>query len=338
MYMRVVQRVKEDVNEVLPDFDRKHRLGYRHFSSPENKTNPFFAAMLIASRETGVDLSTSIAVAFAKSPMVMALEAYTVNQYSKGKFTLGLGSQIKPHIERRFDMPWSGKPARQMREYIHALNAIWDAFESGEKLDFQGETYRHTLLTYDFVPFKHGFGRPRLMLGAVGPRMTEVAVDLTAGLMTHSFVSEKSLREINLGPIEERLRKVGKKRSEFEIMLPLFIVTGSNEEEYKTNIAYHRHRIGFYASTPDYKSTLELHGWGDVQEEARALTRQGRWDELGEPITDEMLDTFTVMGEPSEIAPKIKARFGDFIDTIRSDLQLQNEETQYEIIRAIESP
>lgn len=336
--MKVVQRVKEDVNDVLADFRRKHALGYTSFSSPENKTNPFFAAMLIAAEDKGVDLSTSIAVAFAKTPMVMALEAYTVNQFSKGRFTLGLGSQIKPHIERRFSMPWSGKPARQMREYINALNAIWDAFEGSGKVNFQGETYKHTLLTYDFVPFNHGFGRPRLMLGAVGPRMTEVAVDLTSGLMTHSFVSEKSLREINLKAIEERLHKIGKPRDQFEIMLPLFIVTGSNEEEYRRNIDYHRHRIGFYASTPDYRMILELHGWGDVQDEARKLTREGRWDELGAPITDEMLDTFTVMGEPKDIAPKVRARFGNFIDTIRSDLLLQDEEVQYDILRAIEAP
>jgi probable F420-dependent oxidoreductase len=248
-----------------------------------------------------------------------------------------LGSQIKPHVVRRFGMPWTDKPATQMREYLQALHAIWDAFESGGPLNFEGKTYRHNLISPEFTPYLAGFGRPKIMLAAVGPKMTNVAVDLTSGLLTHSFVSEKSLREINKAAVDIRLQKNNKPRSQFEIQLPLFIVTGSTEEEFRRNIAWHRHRIGFYSSTPAYKDVLDLHGWGDVQMETRNLTRAGRWGELGEPISDEMLDTYTVMGEPREIAPKIEQRFADFIDTIQSNLELQDEEIQYEIIREIEA-
>jgi probable F420-dependent oxidoreductase len=335
--MKVIQRLKNDLSEVLPDFNRKVALGYRAFFGYENKASSFFAPLMCATQGRDVDLYTAITVAFARTPMVTAVESYAVNQYCRGRFTLGLGSQIKPHVTRRFGMPWSDKPATQMREYIRALHAIWDAFETGGPLDFQGETYRHTLIAPEFVPYVQGHGRPRVMLGAVGPGMTNVAVDETSGVITHSFVTEKSLREINLKTIETRLKEKGRPRSDFTIHLPLFIATGSTEEEFRRNVEWHRHRIGFYSSTPAYKHVLDLHGWGEVHDETRRMTREGRWDELGAPISDEMVDTFTVMGEPAEIAPRIKRRFGDFVDGIQCNLELADEEVQHGIVKAIEA-
>lgn len=341
--MRVIQRLRSNhsgnLENVLPDFLRKKKLGYRSFFGFENKANPFFAPLICAAHtpEKDVDFATAIAVAFAKTPYLMALEAYSFNQYCHGRFSLGLGSQVRAHILRRFGMPWTDKPASQMREYVRALHAIWDAFESGKPLDFQGETYKHTLMTPEFTPYIGGFGRPRVLVGAVGPGMTNVAVDVSDGLMTHSFVTEKSLREVNYAAILQRLAFNGKPRSAFEIQVPLFIVTGSDEEEYRRNMAWHRHRIGFYASTPAYRIQLDLHGWGDVHAETRKMTKEGRWDDLWKPITDEMLDTFTVLGEPKDIAPKIKKRFGDFVDTIQLNLELKDEEIQYGIVRDIEA-
>jgi len=341
--LRVIQRLRSNhsgnLENVLPDFLRKKKLGYRSFFGFENKANPFFAPLICAAHtpEKDVDFATAIAVAFAKTPYLMALEAYSFNQYCHGRFSLGLGSQVRAHILRRFGMPWTDKPASQMREYVRALHAIWDAFESGKPLDFQGETYKHTLMTPEFTPYIGGFGRPRVLVGAVGPGMTNVAVDVSDGLMTHSFVTEKSLREVNYAAILQRLAFNGKPRSAFEIQVPLFIVTGSDEEEYRRNMAWHRHRIGFYASTPAYRIQLDLHGWGDVHAETRKMTKEGRWDDLWKPITDEMLDTFTVLGEPKDIAPKIKKRFGDFVDTIQLNLELKDEEIQYGIVRDIEA-
>jgi len=334
--MKVLQSLRSNLSEVLPDFNQKVAMGYTGFFGIENKTNALFAPLICATQDKNVDLATSVAIAFAKTPMVMAAEAYSLNQYCKGRFALGLGSQVKAHITRRFSMPWTDKPARQMREYINALHAIWDCYEQGGPLNFLGETYKHTLMAQEFVPYLEGFGRPRILLGAVGPRMTELAVDLASGLITHSFMTEKSFREVNLKTIEARLQKNNKPRSEFEIHLPLLIATGSDEDEYKKNIELRRQRIGFYSSTPAYRSVLDAHGWGEVQAETQKLAKAGRWNEMGLPITDAMLDTFAVVGEPKEIAPKIKQRFGDFIDTIQSSLELKNEETQYEIIKAIE--
>jgi probable F420-dependent oxidoreductase len=336
--MRVIQRLRDNLSEVISDFQDKRARGYQAFSGVENKTSPFFQVLLCAAHDRSCDFFTSIAVAFARSPMLLAIEAYSVNQFCQGHFSLGIASQIKPHIVRRFGMPWTDAPATQMREYIAALNAIWDAFESGAPLNFVGDTYRHTLLTPEFIPFSEGFGRPRLLIGAVGPGMTRVAAELTDGMITHSFVSEKSLRELNLTVIEAALKAKNRPRSSFELIYPIFITTGTNAEEYRRNAAHHRNRIGFYASTPAYKSQLELHGWGDLHAEVRRLIKQGRWQELGDPVTNEMLDTFTVMGEPHEIAPKIKRRFGDFVDTVRCELDLEDPQVQYEIIRAIESP
>jgi probable F420-dependent oxidoreductase len=341
--VKVIQRLRSNhtgnLAEVLPDFQRKRKLGYQSFFGFENKTDPFFAPLICAANtpDKDVNFATAIAVAFAKTPYVMAMQAYSLNQYCHGRFSLGLGSQIRPHIQRRYGMPWSDKPATQMREYVNALHAIWDAFETGKPLDFQGETYQHTLLSPEFTPWIGGFGRPRVLVGAVGPGMTNIAVDVADGLMTHSFVSEKSLREINYAAILERLAKNGKPRAAFDLQLPVFIATGSSEEEYRRNVAWHRHRLGFYASTPAYKIQLDLFGWGDIHAETRKMTKEGRWDDLWQPITDEMLDTFTVMGEPKDIAPKIKQRFGDFIDTIQSNLELEDEEVQYQIIKEIEA-
>jgi probable F420-dependent oxidoreductase len=335
--MRVIQRVKDNLRDIAPDFLRKRALGYRAFSGVENKTSPFFQVLLCAAHDRSCDFSSSIAVAFAKTPMVLALESYSVNQYCQGRFRLGIGSQIRPHIVRRFSMPWTDKPATQMREYIAALHAIWDAFENGSPLNFVGTTYQHTLISPEFIPFSDGYGRPKVLLGAVGPGMTRVAAELADGMITHSFVSEKSLRQVNLKIIETVLREQNKPRSQFDLIYPIFIVTGTNEDEFKRNIAHHRDRIGFYASTPAYKIQLDVHGWGDLHTETRRLTKEGRWSELGDTISDEMLDTFAVVGEPHEIAPKIKKRFGDFVDTIRCDLELADQEAQYEIVKSIES-
>jgi probable F420-dependent oxidoreductase len=341
--MKVLQRLRSNhsgnLENVLPDFQRKYARGYRSFFGFENKSNPFFAPLICAANNPArdVDWATAIAVAFGKSPYLMALEAYSFNHFVHGRFSLGLGSQIRPHILRRYGMPWTDKPAPQMREYVQALHAIWDCFENGKPLKFEGQTYKHTLMSPEFTAFVGGFGRPRVLLGAVGPGMTNVAVDVADGLMTHSFVSEKALRDINYVAILERLKKNNKPRSSFEIQLPLFIATGSTEEEYQKNVAWHRHRLGFYASTPAYKIQLDIFGWGDIHNETRAMTKEGRWDDLWRPITAEMLDTFVVMGEPRDIAPKIKKRFGDFIDTIQSNLELQDEEVQYRIIKDIEA-
>lgn len=335
--MNVTQRLKNPLDQVIPDFNTKVALGYKAFFGFENKSNPFFSVLMCATQNRDIALSTSIAVAFSKTPMVMALESYSLNQYCKGNFTLGLGSQVRAHITRRFGMPWTDKPATQMREYINALHSIWDSFENGGPLKFEGETYQHTLISPEFIPYIEGYGRPKIHLGAVGPGMTKVAADLTDGLITHSFVSEKTLREITNKNINDHLKAQNKSRAAFELILPAFIVTGSNEEEYQRNIAWHRHRIGFYATTPAYKVQLDMHGWGDIHAEVRKMTRENRWDDLWQPITDEMIDTYAIVGEPHEIAPKIKHRFGDFVDTIQCNLELEDEEVQYNIVKAIEA-
>lgn len=335
--MKVIQRLKDDITQVVPDFQQKRALGYKAFSGVENQTNACFPIVMCSTLDKDVDYSTSISVAFAKSPMVQALEAYSLNQYCNGRFSLGIASQIKPHIVRRFNMPWTGAPATQMREYIRAMHAIWDSFENGGKLDFQGELYKFNLMTPEFIVENKGFGRPRLLLGAVGPAMTRVAGELTEGCITHSFVSEQSLRTVTYDNILTGLKRAGKKRSDFDLIVPLFINTGTNEEEYKESIAHHKYRIGFYASTPAYKLQLDEFGWGDLCDEARALTKQGRWSELGDLVTDEMLHTFTVTGEPHEIAPIIEKRFSDFVDTIRVELDMADQEMQYEMVKAIEA-
>ncbi|MFT5047614.1 MAG: putative F420-dependent oxidoreductase, partial [Porticoccaceae bacterium] len=259
------------------------------------------------------ELITSIAVAFARTPMVLANIGHDLNQYSKGRFVLGLGSQIKPHITKRFSMPWSS-PAARMREFILAMRAIWANWHTGEQLAFTGKFYTHTLMTPMFTPTDTEYGAPRVLLAAVGPLMTEVAGEVADGIIVHAFTTEKYMREVTLPALERGFAKSGRKREDFEISYPSFVVTGATEEAMNEAAAATRKQIAFYGSTPAYKPVLESIGAGDLQGELNTMSKQGRWDAMGELITDDILKEFAVISEPNGIADAMLARFGDIVD------------------------
>jgi probable F420-dependent oxidoreductase len=288
-------------------------IGYDAALSAETSNDPFFSLVLAAEHSETIDLMTSIAVAFARSPMILAQTAHDLNVYSKGRFILGLGSQIRPHITRRFSMPWS-KPAARMREFILAMRAIWDCWYEGTKLDFRGEFYTHTLMTPMFTPTVKDFGPPRVFLAAVGPLMTEVAAEVSDGIIAHGFTTERYMREVTLPAIDRGLARAGKKRSDFEISCPVFVVTGADEEAYVRARTATSRQIAFYGSTPAYKPVLDLHGWGGLQGQLNALSKQGKWEEMGTLIPDEIIEAFAVVAEPKDVAAKLKARYGDLVD------------------------
>ena len=289
--------------------------GYSGIMTAETAHDPFFPLAIAAGHTERVDLMTSIAVAFARSPMTLAQIGHDLNAASKGRFVLGLGSQIRAHITKRFSMPWSS-PAARMREFILAMRAIWAAWHEDAPLQFTGRFYQHTLMTPFFAPTNREHGPPRVLLAAVGPRMTEVAGEVADGVIVHAFTTEKYLRETTLPALQRGFAKAGKARADFEVAYPMFVVTGGTEQDLAKAKGDTRRQIAFYGSTPAYKPVLESIGAGDLQPRLNAMSKQGRWQEMGELIGDDMLRAFAVVGEPEAIPSLIKQRCGDLVDRI----------------------
>jgi probable F420-dependent oxidoreductase len=300
----------------VPDRAREAEArGYDGGLTAETAHDPFLPILLAAQVTERIELGTGIAVAFARNPMTLANIGYDLQQFSEGRFILGLGSQIRAHIERRFSMPWS-HPAARMREFILAMRAIWASWNEGDKLDFRGEFYQHTLMTPFFDPGPNPFGSPKVFLAAVGEKMTEVAGEACDGIILHGFTTERYVREVTVPALERGWATGGRARTDFEITGPMFVVTGTTEEELVKARAATKQQIAFYGSTPAYRGVLELHGWGDLQTELNALSKQGEWVTMGDLIDDEILSAFAVVGEPEELAALLLGRFGDLLDRI----------------------
>ena len=289
--------------------------GYDGAWTAETSHDPFLACLLAAEHTERIEVGTSIAVAFARNPMTTAYTAHDLQAFSQGRFLLGLGSQIKPHIEKRFSMEWS-KPAARMREFISAMRAIWASWNDGAKLDFRGDFYTHTLMTPFFDPGPNPYGPPKVYLAGVGERMTEVAGEVCDGFICHGFTTERYLREVTLPALERGRAKAGTSLEGFEITGPSFVVTGTTEEELEKAKQGTKQQIAFYGSTPAYRGVLDLHGWGGIQDDLNALSKQGKWVEMADVIDDEILHTFAVVGEPEHVAPELLKRYGDCITRI----------------------
>ncbi len=311
--MKVDGGVGTDLNTVGAQAQELEEMGYAGIMTAETSHDPFFPLLVAAQNTERVELMTSIAVAFARTPMILANIGHDLNAYSKGRFVLGLGSQIRPHITKRFSMPWSS-PAARMREYILAMRAIWATWHEGKPLEFTGKFYTHTLMTPMFTPTDVDYGAPKVFLAAVGPKMTEVAGEVADGVIAHAFTTEKYLRETTLPALEAGLAKAGKSREDFEISYPCFVVTGQTEEEMAQARTATCKQVAFYGSTPAYKPVLDSIDAGELQGELNTMSKQGRWDEMGTLITDDVLKEFAVIGEPGTIAGQITARYGDLVD------------------------
>jgi probable F420-dependent oxidoreductase len=313
--MRIDRGLGGDLRGVGKAARSLEEQGYDGVWSVETAHDPFFP-LLLASQETErVELGTGIAVAFARSPMNLAQIAWDLQAASGGRFVLGLGSQIKPHITKRFSMPWS-QPAARMRELILAIRAIWAAWNDGSKLDFRGDFYTHTLMTPFFDPGPNPHGNAKIFLAGVGERMTEVAGEVCDGFLCHGFTTERYLREVTLPALERGAAKAGRTLADIEISGPAFVVTGTTEEEMAASTAGTKQQIAFYGSTPAYRGVLELHGWGDLQDDLNRMSKEGRWKEMGELVTDEILHAFAVVAEPEQIAPQLHERYGDVVQRL----------------------
>ncbi len=294
---------------------RAEHDGFDGLWCAETAHDPFLPLTLAAEHTERITLGTAIAVAFARNPMITAAVANDLQAYSKGRFILGLGSQIKPHITKRYSMPWS-KPATRMREFVLAMRDIWSAWNEGTKLAFRGEFYTHTLMTPMFSPGPNRYGAPKVFVAAVGELMTEVVGEVADGLLAHGFTTERYMHEVTLPALKKGLAKSGRGLEGFDVSYPAMIVTGNNEEEMEAAKMGVKAQLAFYGSTPAYRPVLDLHGWGDLQSELNALSKKGEWTQMAQLIDDDVVDAFAVVAPPDEVPKILNQRFGDIVTRI----------------------
>ncbi|HEX3610045.1 MAG TPA: TIGR03617 family F420-dependent LLM class oxidoreductase [Sporichthyaceae bacterium] len=281
----------------------------------ETNNDPFLPLAFAAQATSTVELGTGIALAFARSPMTTAYSAWDLQRLSNGRFILGLGSQIKPHIERRFSMPWS-RPAARMREYVAALRAIWTCWQDGTKLDFAGEFYTHNLMPPHFNPGPIPSGAPPVFLAAVGDAMTRTAAEVADGILLHRFTTVAYLAKVTLPALEAGRPNRDPNLAPIQIALPAFVVVGDTEEQIAAGMAATRRQIAFYGSTPAYRPVLDQHGWGELQPELQQLTREDRWAQMDALITDEIVAEFAPIGTPEDAGAELRRRFAGMVERL----------------------
>lgn len=290
-------------------------LGYDALVTAETCYDPFVSLGAAARSCRRIGLGTSIAVAFARNPMTTALLANDLQLLSEGRFSLGLGTQLKAHVTRRFSMPWSS-PVTQMREYVLALRAIWSSFATGRRLRFRGETYRHGLLPDFFNPGPNPYGNPPILLGGFGERMTEMVGEVADGFIAHNICSRRYLDEVTLPALRRGREKAGGTLDGFDVHVIPMVATGTDERQLERAVRSTREQLAFYTATPTYSRLLELHGMTEVRDDLHRLSAQGRLDELPAVITDDVLDALAFVGEPREVAAKLRKSFGDVATSV----------------------
>lgn len=285
-------------------------LGYDGIVATETAHDPVVGLSAASVATSSIQLTTGVLIAFARNPMTVAMQAADLQELSRGRFVLGMGSQVRPHIERRFSMPWS-KPAARMREFVSALHAIWNSFETGERLRFHGEFYRHTLMTPAFSPGGLPHGRPEVWIAGVGPAMTRAAGAVADGFMAHPFTTASYLREVTAPILAAGAGETGRDPSQIGVRVAPLAAVGRDGSELEDAIRQTRKRIAFYGSTPAYRGVLEHHGWGELADRLHAGSLRGEWDDLADLISDEVLTEFAVIGTPEQVADQTVSRFAD---------------------------
>ena len=298
------------ITEVADAARRTEDLGFDAIGVTESTGNPFIAAALACTSTTRARIATGIALALPRTPMDVAYTAWDLQALSGGRFALGLGSQVRAHVERRYGASFE-RPAARMREHTLALKAIFDAWETGEDLRFEGEFWTHTLMPPNFRPAPQPHGRPPVLLAAVRARMLEVVGEVADGLLGHAFQTVDVLREVTLPAVQRGLERAGRSRSDVEVTAGIFVAASEKEWEGV------RRRVAFYGSTPGYRHVLDHHGLGGLFEALHACTREGRWAEMPGLVDDDVLELFAVRGEdPVAVAGEITSRLGGLADRV----------------------
>ena len=317
----------QDLSRVPEAAQRAEALGYDGALTPETGHDPFLAHALAAEHTERIELGTAVAIAFPRSPMATAQIAWDLQQLSKGRFHVGLGTQVKGHIVRRYGMDWA-PPGPRLRDYILMMRAIWDSWQNGTRPSFEGEHYRYTLMTPMFSPASIEHPDIPIHISAINPYNCRLVGELCDGIKLHPFNTPKYLNEVIIPNIEKGAKKAGRDLKEIEMCGAGFVITGKTEEEVEKAKAPVRQQISFYASTRTYQPVLDVQGWGDLCPELYGLSIEGKWQEMGTKITDDMLEEFAVIGTYDEIVPKIKEKSAGVIDRTNFAIPVRSPEDE----------
>ncbi len=301
---------------------RVEALGYDGLTVSEGVHDGSLNAWAALGATSELRVATSVIVAFARSPMALAYATWDLQDFSGGRYILGLGTQVKANIEQRFSMPWL-KPVGRMREYVQSLRAIFGAWgaQDGTRLNFEGEHYRFTRMQPFFTPAAIAHPEIPIYLGAVGPAMTRLTGEVADGFFTHSCNSDpRMIREVAMPAIEEGAKRGARTLGDCEVMVSPYLNTGATSEEIAESREANRRQMAIMYSTPNYWAPLRLRGWDDLGERLRALTREGRWDELSTHLSDELVDEIATSGDYLEVASLLKERYGDLPVSLRFPL------------------
>ena len=274
-----------------------------------------FAPLTLAATVGGLDLMTNVAIAFPRNPIHLAHQAIDHQVLSGGRFILGLGTQVRAQIEKRFGAQFDN-PVARMTELVAALRAIFEAWNTGARLNFRGEYYRHTLMTPAFSPGPNPYGSPPIYVGALGPKLTRATAEHADGLLVMPFGSKRFLHHNTLPAVREGLQASGRHIDDFAIIPEIIVSAGDTDADRESADAGTRRLLAFYGSTPAYRPVLAAHGWEDLQPELNAMSKQGRWQEMGALIDDEIMHTIAACGTPAEIAAHIRDRVDGVSDTV----------------------
>lgn len=291
------------------------QIGVAGLWTGENKHDSFLPLAVAAENTSRIQLGTAVAIAFSRSPMVTAQLAWDLQRRSGGRFLLGLGTQVKPHVERRFSMPWD-RPVPRLRDYIAALRAIWHSFQSGDALKYDGRYYRHTLLPPVFNPGPIDHPVIPIFVAGVSPGLIRLSGEVCDGLHVHPFHSPAYLRSVVVDEVAHAAASAGRDASDVQLSTSVFVITGDTEAERDRQRAAVRSRIAFYASTPAYRVVLDVHGWGAIGEKLHAMSRTGGWDEMANSVTDDMLAAFAVEAEPDKVGAALRERYEGLLDRV----------------------
>lgn len=305
----------EDPREARTLYAELEAIGYDGGFSFEAKHDPFLPLAVACEHTTRLQLGTAIAIAFARNPMNLANLAYDLQVLSEGRFLLGLGSQVRPHIEKRFSSSW-GRPVARMREIVLAIRAIFDAWEGRAKLEHRGDYYTHTIMIPAFDPGPNPFGPPPIYTAGYGPKMVAVAGEVADGFIAHPFNSRESHQQHTLPALERGLAASGRRRADVDVIAVAMVVTADDEQEFERVKTSARNQLAFYGSTPAYRPVLDCHGWGDLHPRLNRLSKEGGWEEMARLIDDEMLETICVVGERHTIAGKLIERMEGIADGV----------------------
>ena len=320
--MRILTTLPQnDLNAVPAAVAAAEAAGYDGALTMENRHEPFLALAVAATASKRIGLGTAVAIAFPRSPMVVANAAWDLQTASRGRFVLGIGPQIRPHIEKRFSTSWTA-PVPRLREYVRALRAIWRSWETGERLRFEGEHYAFTLMTPNFTPASTGQPMVPVTIAAVGPHSLRLAGEVADGVRLHGFCTRRYLEEACLPRIAEGMARTGRRRESFEVTGGGFVATGATDEEVAKAVEWVRYRVAFYGSTPGYWPVLELHGLGDLGRKLNRMTKEGAWDRIAAEIDDDTVRLFAAVGRHDELARAVDERFGGAADSVYASLSM----------------